>query len=200
MSGSGINLQDFSVQPILVNGKFLFLLIARLLRDKGIYEFVEAARRIRKKRRDVIFKILGGLEPMRHASEIKREEVYEWIDEGVVEYLGEVDDIKPFVSGADCVVLPSYREGLSRVLLEAGAMGRPMISTDVPGCREVVLDGENGYLCQARNTNDLVRVMEKMLLTTVNERKVMGSRSRRIVEEKFDERNVIEAYLDAIHS
>ena len=117
---------------------------------------------------------------------------------GLVEYLGESDDVRPFIEKATAVVLPSYREGLPRSLLEAGAMGRPLIATDVPGCREVVDEGVNGFLCAPRNADSLADAMRRLVNMTHDGRSAMGLASRRKVESKFSETVVIQAYLDAL--
>ena len=122
----------------------------------------------------------------------------EWIEEGVVEILGAADDVRPHIAAADCVVLPSYREGLPRTLLEAAAMGRPLIATDVPGCREVVLDGENGFLCTARDVTSLADAMRRMAGLSDVQRGQLGAAGRTLVEQRFDERFVHRAYLDEI--
>ncbi|MBZ0094081.1 MAG: glycosyltransferase, partial [Sulfuricella sp.] len=113
-------------------------------------------------------------------------------------YLGEAGDVRPHITAADCVVLPSYREGTPRTLLEAAAMGRPIITTDAVGCREVVADGVNGFLCQVRDANDLADKMEQMIGLSADKRTEMGKRGREKVEREFDEQLVIDAYLRTI--
>jgi len=195
LPGSGVNLTHFSVKPSS-QGEPCFLLIARLLRDKGICEFVEAARKIRRKYPRARFQLLGQL-GVANRTAITREELESWLAEGVVEYLGETDDVRPFIAQAHCVVLPSYREGLPRSLLEAGAMGRPLITTDAPGCREVVQDGENGYLCRLKDAEDLAEKILAFLKLSFDERCKMGLLSREKVSGEFDETIVIERYLEA---
>jgi glycosyltransferase involved in cell wall biosynthesis len=201
LPGSGIDLNRFT--PVLkgignrINPSFRFLLIARLRRDKGILEFVEAARILRKRWPCVEFALLGFMD-LKDPSSITRSELDLWAAEGVTNYLGESDDVRVQLSMTDCVVLPSYREGTSRALLEAAAMALPIITTDVAGCREVVDDGVNGYLCKVKDVKDLVAKMEKILLLSVTDRSEMGLRGRRKVEAEFDEEIVIEKYLSAI--
>ena len=125
-------------------------------------------------------------------------EVERWQAEGIVTYLGETDDVRPFLAECDCVVLPSYREGLPRSLLEAAAMARPMIATDVPGCRDIVRDGENGMLCDVRSPLALGRAMETMLELGPAEREAMGRRARNRVEKEFDQSLVVKSYLEAL--
>jgi glycosyltransferase involved in cell wall biosynthesis len=131
-------------------------------------------------------------------SAITRAEVDAWVREGVIEYLGEAHDVRPLIEAADCVVLPSYREGVPRTLMEASAMGRPVIATDVPGCRECVADGVNGLLCEVRNVDSLAATLAHMLDMSDDERRAMGARGREKVTKEFDERGVVERYKDVI--
>lgn len=197
--GSGIDLQHFRPQPRRSDsdGRFRFLFVGRLLRDKGLVEFAEAARLLRARRPDVEFAILG-FAGSDNPSAVKRSEVEQWQADGLVTYLGETDDVRPAIAQADCVVLPSYREGLPRSLLEAAAMARPMVATDVPGCREVVDDGENGFLCQARSSESLAGALEAMLRLDEAERMVMGAKARKKVERQFDQALVVHAYMDLL--
>jgi glycosyltransferase involved in cell wall biosynthesis len=133
-------------------------------------------------------------------SAITREEVRAWEQEGVIDYLGEAHDVRPFIAAADCVVLPSYREGVPRTLMEASAMGRPIVATDVPGCREVVADGVNGLLCEVRNAESLAERLAQMLDMNGEARRAMGERGRQKVAAEFDERVVVEKYKDLIRN
>lgn len=174
---------------------FCFLLVARLFWDKGVGEFVEAARRVRKLAPNARFQLLGFLEVQNPAA-IDRATVDEWVSEGVVEYLGATDDVRPFLAAADCVVLPSYyMEGTPRSLLEAAAMARPIITTDWVGCRNVVDDGVNGMLCRVRDAGDLADRMLAMAGLPQAQRAAMGAAGRAKVEREFDERIVIGKYL-----
>ena len=127
-----------------------------------------------------------------------REDVELWVREGIVEYLGTSDDVRPFLAASDCVVLPSYREGTPRSLLEAAAMAKPLIATDVPGCREVVQEGVNGYLCEVCNAHDLADKMLALIALPSQLRLLMGSQSRNMAETRFDEQIVIRKYLEVI--
>lgn len=194
--GCGIDLDHFAPTPVPV-GPPKFLLIARLIGDKGVREFVKAARTSRRRMPDARFRLLGGLDEGNRTS-ITPSELQAWIDEGVIEHLGETDDVRPFIDDATGVVLPSYREGLPRSLLEGGAMGRPLIATDVPGCREVVDNGVNGYLCSVRDPASLAAAMERLGALPQAELNAMGAASRRKVQEQFSEELVVRAYLDAL--
>jgi glycosyltransferase involved in cell wall biosynthesis len=196
LPGSGVDLDHFRPVP-LPSGPPAFLFIGRLLGDKGVRELVAAARMVRAEREDVRIQLLGPLDEGNRTA-IGRDELERWVAEGVVEHLGQATDVRPFVAQATAVVLPSYREGLSRALLEAGAMGRPLVTTDVPGCREVVEDGVNGFLCRAHDAGSLAEAIRKVAGLSPESRSAMGFQSRRIVEQRFSEAVVISAYLDAL--
>lgn len=200
LPGSGIDLRKFvDIGSVRQDCFFVFLFCGRLLRDKGLVEFVDAARMLRRSRHDVRFLVLGHLDP-ENSSGISKTTLDEWTAEGVIEWLGGVDDVRPHVQGADCVVLPSYREGTPRSLLEAAAMGKPLVATDVPGCREVVDDGVNGFLCRARDGRDLAAKMDTMMALDADTRARMGRAGRLKMEREFDEGLVIAKYMDAIES
>jgi glycosyltransferase involved in cell wall biosynthesis len=193
LPGSGIDLSSFA--PVKLPKELRFLMIARLLRDKGVREFVEAARKLRFALPTATFFLLG--EPDRgNPTAVGKDELDEWIAEGAIQYLGSTADVRQFIANATAVVLPSYREGLPRTLLEGAAMARPLIATDVPGCRQVVRDGVTGYLCEPRSADSLATAMMRFALTSHEERVSMGESARIMVEEEFDEALVIRAYLD----
>jgi glycosyltransferase involved in cell wall biosynthesis len=200
LPGSGIDTERFrpSAAP-RPEGPFAFLLVARLLWDKGVREYVEAARRVRAEAPEVRFRILGFLD-VENRTAVPRADVETWVGEGLVDYLGHADDVRPAIEAADCVVLPSYREGLPRSLLEAAAMGRPIIATDVPGCRHVVEGGVNGLLCAARDSASLAEAMLRMVRASPEERAAWGAAGRARIEREFDERLVAELYLEAIEA
>lgn len=193
LPGSGVDLDRFVPVP-LPSGPPTFLFIGRLLGDKGVRELAEAARTVSA---GVRIQLLGPLDEGNRTA-ISRAELERWVAEGAVDYVGETDDVRPFIAQATAVVLPSYREGLPRSLLEAGAMGRPLIATDVPGCREVVDDGSNGYLCRVQDAASLAEAMGRLAALSPEQRSAMGAASRRLVEQRFSETVVISAYLDAL--
>ena len=197
VAGSGIDLGRFAPAPIVFDEVFRFLLIGRLLLDKGIAEYVAAARIVRQKHPHARFQLLGGSADD-NPSAVPQVELARWAAESIVEQLGVQDDVRPFIAAADCVVLPSYREGLPRSLLEGAAMARPLIATDVPGCREVVDHGVNGLLCEVRSSAALAEAMERMLAMTRAERSAMGTAGRRKVAAEFDQKLVAAAYLAEI--
>jgi glycosyltransferase involved in cell wall biosynthesis len=177
---------------------FTFLLVSRLLGEKGIREYVAAAKYLKKSGINAKFKILGFL-GVQNPSAISSSEMDSWIAEGIIDYLGTSADVRPYLLGADCVVLPSYyREGIPRALLEAASMELPIVTTDWVGCREVVEDGITGFLCRPRDSVDLSRAMLKVCSLSTVERAEMGRRGRDRVAEKFDERIVIARYLPLI--
>jgi glycosyltransferase involved in cell wall biosynthesis len=190
VNGSGVNLHAFA--PVGLPEEPVFLLIARLLRDKGVREFCAAAAQIKARFPEARFRIVGWFD--RNPSAITASELEEWCGNGVVEYRGEVSDVRPEIAAARVYVLPSYREGTPRTVLEAMSMGRPIITTDVPGCRETVREGWNGYLVPARDVEALAVAMEEFVVhpaTAAN----MGANSRAFAEAKYDAQKVAESLL-----
>jgi glycosyltransferase involved in cell wall biosynthesis len=186
------NYGDVGLRP------FRFLLSARLLWDKGVGEFVEAARQLLQEGVAAEFQLLGFLD-VENRSAVARKNVEAWEREGLVRYLGTVDDVRPMIAQADCIVLPSYyREGVPRSLLEAASMAKPIITTDAVGCRDVVSDGVNGYLCRPRDAKDLARRMRQMMALSPEERRKMGLAGREKMTREFDENIVIGRYLETI--
>ncbi len=200
--GSGVDYTLFS--PMIIKEKnpdvFLFLFIGRLIKDKGIFEFVEAARAIKKKYPHVLFNVIG---PFWHqnlkSNTITKSDLQNWITEGVIDYEGEKKDVRKYIAEADCIVLPSYREGTSNILLEAASMEKPAITTNTTGCKEIVEDGLTGFLCKVKDSADLTEKMEKMLLLSAEERSEMGKKARQKIIKEFDKQIVLNAYLKAIH-
>jgi glycosyltransferase involved in cell wall biosynthesis len=197
LPGSGIDLAHFAPAPPPPPGPTVFLFVGRLLRDKGVVEFIAAARNIRARHPDTQFHLLGAV-AADNRSAITQAELDAWVDAGIVQHLGTRDDVRPAMAGAACIVLPSYREGAPRVLIEAGAMARPVIATDVPGCRQVVTDGVTGLLVRPRDTADLTAAMDRFLALPVRARDAMGRAARLRMEQAYDDRIVVDAYLAAI--
>jgi glycosyltransferase involved in cell wall biosynthesis len=196
--GSGIDLKKFQPDEYSDStASFTFLVISRLIYDKGIIEYIDAIRKLNALGINARFQILGAKDPV-HKRGIPVEIVDSWIQEGLVEYLGTTDDVKSKVALADCVVLPSYREGLPRTLLEAASMGKPIITTNTAGCKHVVDDQENGFLCEVKSADDLAEKMLKMLQLSPEDRKLMGEKGRNKVLQQFDENIVINKYQEAI--
>ena len=199
LPGSGVDTEKF--KPLNLEKKdniFRFLLVARMLWDKGIGEYVEAAKIVKQKYSDVEFQLLGFLD-VANKTAISKKQMQKWVDSGIVNYLGVSDNVKEQIAQSDCIVLPSfYREGTPRVLLESASMAKPIITTDSVGCRNVVDDGINGFLCKVKNSQDLANKMEMMINLSEDERRVMGKAGREKMIKEFDEKIVIEKYLNAI--
>jgi glycosyltransferase involved in cell wall biosynthesis len=196
LSGSGVNCQFFAPAVITESAPtqpLTFLMVARLLREKGVEEFVEAARRVKRDFPEARFQLLGGRDE-RNPTVVPQSDLERWQAEGVVSWLGEVPDVRAIVGQADVVVLPSYREGIPRALLEAAAMGKALITTDTVGCREVVDDGVNGLLVPVKDAEALARAMV-CLIEHPEMRKCMGKAGREKMEREFDEQIVVKKTL-----
>jgi len=198
INGEGVNARLFHHVSKESGGKFKFLFIGRLLWDKGVKEYVGAAAILKKKYHNVSFDILGSLDAA-NPSAIPREYMDKWEAEGTINYLGETRKVFPYLSHASCVVLPSYREGISRVLLEASSMEKPIVATNVTGCRDIVKDGVSGFLCEVKNVESLAEAMEKILNLPKEELEKMGKSGREIVLEKFDEKIIIQEYKNKLN-
>jgi glycosyltransferase involved in cell wall biosynthesis len=194
INGSGVDLAAFSPAP-LPPGPITFLMMARLIRDKGVREFVEASARVKSVHPEVRFQLLGSLDS--NPSAIAPAELEAWQREGVIEYLGSTSDVRPFLARAHVCVLPSYGEGMPRSILEAMAMGRAVLTTDVPGCRETVEPGRNGFIVAARDAGALAHGMSE-LLAGAGDLARMGHESRRIAEERFNVDDVNRTILMAM--
>lgn len=198
LPGSGIDIERFIPKNTSYNdAPFTFLLISRLIHDKGILEYIEAIKILKSKGVDAKFQLLGNLDT-KHSRGISEVLVNHWIEEDIVEYLGSTDDVRPFINNSNCVVLPSYREGTPRSLMEAASSGKPIVATNVAGCNNIVQDKVNGFLCESKNSQDLADKMENMLNLDNKQIKEMGVASRDIAVRKFDEKFVINKYLSSI--
>ena len=195
--GSGVDIKFFSPRPHTKNSVFVFLMVARLLYDKGIVEYINAIKVLRKKGIIAHFQVLGKIEDRKNLG-IDQATISQWEREGLIEYLGKVDDVRPYVRAADCVVLPSYREGTPRALLEAASMGKPIITTDVPGCRETVINNYNGFLCAVKDAGDLAEKMIEMLTLDNRRLQQMSWNSRNYAVKKFDQHIIFLKYMKAI--
>lgn len=178
--GSGVNLEKFKKEPLPSENTFLF--IGRLIKDKGVCEYLEACSLIKNKYKDVRCCVVGPFDS--NPSALKKEELQKYIDEGVIEYFGEQEDVRPYLKNCSVFVLPSYREGTPKAVLEAMAEGRAIITSDAPGCKETVVDGLNGYLVPVKDVNALAEKMSVFIENpSIAER--FGQESRRLAEEKF---------------
>ena len=195
--GSGIDVKKYKPSDNPRGSGNRFLMIARLLGDKGVREYVEAAQMVRKTNPQCSFGLLGfvGVE---NRTAISRQDLDAWIASAIIDYNPPVSDVRPAIEKADCIVLPSYREGTSRVLLEAAAMGKPLIATNVPGCREIVEDGVNGFLCKARDSASLTEAMGRFIRLSDEKKRSMGQAGRAKIVAEFSEQRVIAAYLKSL--
>ncbi len=194
--GSGIDLDHFRPAAATGNDSTTFLFIGRLLTDKGVREYLDAAKLVKTQHPEVRLQMLGPIEP--HPKAVPNAILREHEASGHVELLGSTDDVRPYIARADCVVLPSYREGLPRVLVEAAAMARPVIASDVPGCRDVVEDGVTGYLCEVKSAESLASAMSRFVRNSSEERAAMAQAARWKAEREFGDEHVLDAYLNAL--
>jgi glycosyltransferase involved in cell wall biosynthesis len=177
---------------------FTFLYVGRLLRDKGIYELIEAFKKLKIEYPMIRLVIVGDVD-VGNPNSLKREDLEEWIKESSITWLGFQEDVRTFYCLADCVVLPSYyREGVPRVLLEAMAMEKPIITSDSPGCRNVCIDGVNGFLVKPREIKSLYNAMKKMVEIDYKSLKKMGEKGRKLVEEKYEISKIADEYIRVI--
>ncbi len=197
IAGTGVNINFFRPLAAAPTDKFVFVYIGRLLYDKGVSEFVRAARRLRALSPEIECWIVGDFSYANQAA-VSREELLKWVEEKSIRYFGATRDVRPYLKRAQALVLPSYREGLSRVITEAMAMAKPVVTTRVPGCEDAIEDGVNGFLAEARDAESLAEAMYKLYLLSRDEREAMGLRNRRKVEELFDEKIISEQYLQLI--
>jgi glycosyltransferase involved in cell wall biosynthesis len=178
--------------------EFIFLFVGRLLTDKGIYELIKAFERLKKENPKVKLIIVGSPDEG-NPNSVSKGELEEWVKEGLIEWHGFQEDVRPFYCMADCVVLPSfYREGVPRVLLEAMAMEKPIITTDAPGCRNVCVDGVNGFLVKSRDVESLYLAMKKAVEMGEAELRKMGKKGREIVEKKYEISKIVSEYVKII--
>ncbi|AHG21851.1 glycosyl transferase family 1 [Chania multitudinisentens RB-25] len=201
LPGSGVDLSRFVLTEAPDDSIVRFILVARMLYEKGVVHYVEAAKKLKDiYGNKVEFKLLGFLD-VNNPSAITTFEMEKWVAEGAVNYLGISDQVEDEIAKVDCVVLPSYyREGVPKSLLEAGAMGKPIITTDNIGCRETVDDGINGFLCKPQSTDSLFNALKKIISMSHEERINMGQRSRKKIEIEFDERIIIDRYISTIET
>lgn len=198
--GSGVDHEYYKPLPERpFDDKFIFLFISRLVKDKGILEYVAAAKLLLKEMPQAEFHILGPFWSQNFKENtVTKDEIEQWQLNGNIKYLGDTNDVRPYIASADCIVLPSYREGTSNVLLEASSMQRPCITCDTTGCREIVDDNVTGFLCKVKDAKDLAEKIKKMYFLSKEQRKQMGINARHKVMKEYDKQIVIDAYLKAI--
>jgi len=196
LPGSGVDLRRF--QPAPRSGPARrFLMVARLLRDKGVHEFVAAARTLKQEQPDCEFVLLGSSRAA-NPTAVAPAQLQAWLQAGWVQHIEQLDDVRPELARADCVVLPSYREGVPRSLLEAAAMAKPLVATDVPGCRDVVSPDLNGWLCAPRSAQALTEALRTAMHCPPERLQALGHAGRTRVEQEFDEQLVFAAYAELL--
>jgi glycosyltransferase involved in cell wall biosynthesis len=197
INGSGVDINEFEM-CFTDNDPVIFILISRLIKEKGIYEYIEAAREIKRSNPDTEFILVGDRDL--NPGSVDLSELIHWVEEGLIEWPGHVDDVRPWLRRAGVFVLPTYyREGIPKSILEAMAMGKPVITTNVPGCREAVSDGENGFLIKPKDVESLIKVM-KHFIRKPEIIKKMGSKSRQLAVEKFNVTEVNKKIIDNIET
>lgn len=197
--GSGIDLDHFQVTPQRQDNACRFLFIGRLLKDKGLKELAEASHLLKAEGLQFEVMLVGGEDPA-NRSAVPLPQIEAWQEHGLIRWLGHRDDVRPALADCDCLILPSYREGMPRSVLEASASGRPVIATNVPGCRQAVDDGITGLLCEPRNALSLADAMRRVMAMSPQDRAKMGLRGRRKMEEQFSHAEVVRTYRDAMAS
>jgi glycosyltransferase involved in cell wall biosynthesis len=199
LPGSGVDIDYFhpDFNNVSEGNSKTILLVGRMLKEKGVIEFVKAARKFKYDFPQYKFAMLGAIGTT-NPTALDKNEIDELCADGVVEYWGDTSDVRSYLAKACCVVLPSYREGLPRSLLEAASMAKPVITTDVPGCREVVDDGVSGFLCEAKSVRDLSAKIRRFLELDNNSQVVMGKKGREKMVVQFDEKIVLQAYLEVL--
>jgi glycosyltransferase involved in cell wall biosynthesis len=201
LPGSGVNLKQFSYTPFIEKKNVIFLLIARMIYPKGIKELVDAAHKLKNKGyNNFEIHLLGEL-GVNNPMAIPGSVLKQFCKKNYIKYLGKTDDVKSVIQQSEVIVLPSYyREGTPKSLLEALAIGRPIITTNMPGCKETVINNLNGYICEPKSVEDLASKMEKFLNLDYSQKQEMGKQSRKLAENKYDEKIVIDNYMSVIEN
>lgn len=198
LPGSGVDTDYYSPRPKSQKG-FSFLMVSRLIIDKGVRDYVEAARKVKSKYPEIQFNLLGPFwQQSTSKNTITEAEVKAWEEEGLINYLGYTLDVRPFMANADAIVLPSYREGCANVLMQGASMAKPLIATDVTGCRNLIEDGMTGYLCEVRNPVSLAEKMILLYNLPDEKRYEMGLKSREKMVKEYQKRIVLAAYEEEI--
>lgn len=195
VGGSGVNLAEFKYAEQFDSDKLVFTFIGRVLKDKGIEEFLFAAKEIVKNHENVVFQVVGSVEDEKYLKMLR-----EFESNGIIVYMGRRNDIYRIITRSSCIVLPSYGEGRGTVLQEGAAVGRPLITCDTYGCKENVIDGYNGYLCKVADVNSLVEALLRFIGLSPQEKRLMGRNSRYKAEKEFDRKTVISNYLNEINT
>lgn len=194
LNSEGVNMDYYCEMPKSQDdGNFTFVLLSRLTPEKGVREYMQAAKMLKPKYPNMRFMLLGKVD-IGTGKQITREEIDGWVKDGIIDYKGYFLEVRQYIADSDCVVLPSYREGVPRCLMEAMSMKKPIIASNCIGCVELVQDGVNGYMCETRSSEDLADKMERLYLLSDEERSAMGEAGRDFIRQKHDEKSVIEIY------
>jgi len=197
LPGSGVSIRHFDHREMRSSSPISFILIARIIYDKGVKEFAEACSLLKEQGISYNAILVGEL-GVSNKSAIPEYILDDWVDKELFDYAGMVDDVRPYLERSHVVVLPSYREGMPRTILEAGAIGRPSIVSDVPGCRQAVKNGETGWICEPRSTQSLFEQMKMCAQMDVSILRLHGEKARKFVEQRFNEDEVVKAYQDCL--
>ncbi len=193
LNGAGVNLDEYTICDYPEDGKIHFLFVGRVMKEKGIDEFIEVAKRMHLEGKNAAFDIVGPFE------DDYKQQIEDLSGQGIINYFGFQKNVKPFVEKAHCFVLPSYHEGMANTLLECGAMGRPLITSNIHGCLEAVIDGKSGYLCNVKDKDDLFDKINKFYELSYETKKEMGINSYKHISEVFDKVKVVENTLCKIY-
>ena len=185
LNGAGVNLDYFNYRKYPHNETFIFLFIGRIMKEKGIDELFEAMQRLHSEGYDCVLNVLGGYD------ESYKELISKYEHDGWLKYDGYQNDVRSFIEKCDCFVLPSYHEGMANTNLESASSGRPIITSDIPGCREAVINNVSGILCQSEDSDSLYSAMKKILLICADDRETMGREGRKHMENTFDKKSVV---------
>ena len=192
LNGAGVNLEKFSYKPYPLDEDVHFLFMGRIMKEKGIDELLWAARKIKQEYPTVQFDILGNME------DDYRDIINEVASDGIINYYGYQSEVRPFIEKCHCFVLPSYHEGMANTNLECAAMGRPLITSDIHGCKEAVIENVSGYLCETKNPDALYQKLKKFMVLTYDERKEMGLASRKHMEDNFNKKKVVRKTINRL--
>lgn len=193
LNGAGVNLEEYAFCQYPETDEIRFLFIGRIMKEKGVDELFEAAERIHKENKKVFFDVVGPME------DDYKDRVANLVNEGIINYYGYQEDVKPFISNCHCFVLPSYHEGMANTLLESAAMGRPLVTSDIHGCKETVLEEKNGYLIEKANSKNLYQKIKQFMKLNLEEREKMGLNSRLHMEIIFDKKKIVERTIETIN-
>lgn len=194
LPGSGVNIREFEYMEYPNNQQIIFVVLGRLMKDKGTDEIIEAARIIKSKRNDVVFNFIGDIEETEY-----KDKVTKAVEDGIIEYKVAQPDVRPYLRECNAIIHASYHEGMSNVLLEAAASGRPIIATDVPGCVDTYIPNVSGISFKERSVDGLICAVEKFLSLSLEQKRTMGIKGRQYMEKQFDRNIVIEKYMEQIN-